>query len=63
MLVMIGKRGCLAPEVYREHYREADQLAAMISDAINETNKKGRPDYRAALLLAQQYLTTRRKRV
>jgi four helix bundle protein len=34
LLVRMDKRGHLTQEVYREHYREADELAAMISGAI-----------------------------
>ena len=41
LLVMIGKRGHLEREVYRIHYREADELAAMISGAIKSTYKRG----------------------
>jgi four helix bundle protein len=37
LLVMIGKRGCLTGEVYRRHYGEADELAAMVSGAIKST--------------------------
>ena len=37
LLVMIGKRGHLSRETYRVHYREADELAAMISGAIGST--------------------------
>ena len=37
LLVMVGKRGQLSREVYRAHYREADELAAMISGAIKST--------------------------
>jgi four helix bundle protein len=37
LLVMIGKRGHLSREGYRGHYREADELAAMISGAIAST--------------------------
>jgi len=37
LLVMIGKRGHLAREAYREHYREADEIAAMIVGAIRST--------------------------
>jgi len=37
LLVMVGKRGHLSREVYRAHYREADELAAMISGAIKST--------------------------
>jgi four helix bundle protein len=40
LLVMIGKRGCLTQEVYREHYGEADKLAAMISGAIQSTYRR-----------------------
>ena len=40
LLVMVGKRGCLRQEVYREHYREADELAAMISGAIKSTYER-----------------------
>ncbi|MDM8530915.1 four helix bundle protein [Anaerolineales bacterium HSG25] len=31
LLAMIGKRGCLARKVYSIHYREADEIAAMIT--------------------------------
>jgi four helix bundle protein len=31
LLAMIGKRGCLSREVYRVHYQEADEIAAMIT--------------------------------
>jgi len=37
LLVMVGKRGQLRREAYRAHYREADELAAMISGAIKST--------------------------
>jgi four helix bundle protein len=40
LLVMIGKREYLTQEVYREHYREADELAAMISGAIKSTYER-----------------------
>ena len=34
LLVMVGKRGCLAREDYRRYYGEADEIAAMITGAI-----------------------------
>jgi len=37
LLVMIGKRGHLVREAYREHYREVDEIAAMIVGAIRST--------------------------
>ena len=40
LLVMIGKRGYLSRERYREYYGEADELAAMISGAIAATRKQ-----------------------
>ncbi len=40
LLVMIGRRGCLTQEVYREHYGEADELAATRS--TNSTRSKTR---------------------
>ncbi len=39
LLVMIGKRGHLSREAYREHYEEADEIAAMIAGAIKSTYK------------------------
>jgi four helix bundle protein len=40
LLVIVGKRGGLTREVYREHYGEADELAAMISGAIKSTYER-----------------------
>ena len=37
LLVMIGKRGALEREAYRQYYAEADEIAAMISGAIKST--------------------------
>jgi hypothetical protein len=37
LLVMVGKRGGLTREVYREHYGEADELAAMISSTMSHS--------------------------
>ena len=39
-LVMVGKRGCLSREGYREHYGMADELAAMISGAIKSARQR-----------------------
>ena len=41
LLVMVGKRGCLKQEEYREHHSTADELAAMISGAIKSTRQRG----------------------
>ena len=38
--VMVGKRGCLSQEGYREHYTMADELAAMISGAIKSARQR-----------------------
>ena len=40
LLVIVGKRGGLTREVYRGHYGEADELAAMISGAIKSTYER-----------------------
>ena len=37
LLVMVGKRGALEREAYRQYYAEADEIAAMISGAIKST--------------------------
>ena len=34
LLVMIGKRGHLTREDYRQYYGEADEIAAMVTGAI-----------------------------
>jgi len=44
LLVMIGKRGHLSREVYRGHYEEADEIAAMIAGAIKSTYSRERRD-------------------
>ena len=31
LLAMVGKRGCLEREAYRQQYQEADEIAAMLS--------------------------------
>jgi four helix bundle protein len=40
LLVMMGKRGYLNRDKYREHYGEADELAAMITGAIRSTHER-----------------------
>jgi four helix bundle protein len=40
LLLMVGKRGCLGREGYREHYSMADELAAMISGAIKSARQR-----------------------
>ena len=40
LLAMIGKRGHLGRKMYRAYYREADELAAIISGAMASTRKR-----------------------
>ena len=40
LLVMIGKRGHLTQESYREYHKEADEIAAMIAGAIKSTHSR-----------------------
>jgi four helix bundle protein len=40
LLVMIGKRGHLTREAYRDHHQEADEIAAMLSGLAKSVNKK-----------------------
>jgi len=40
LLVMIGKRGHLTREDYQTYYREADEIAAMITGAIKAVSSR-----------------------
>ena len=40
LLVMMGKRGCLSREKYRQHYGEADELAAIITGAVRSARAR-----------------------
>jgi four helix bundle protein len=44
LLVMIGKRGCLAREAYQQHRAEANELAAMITGLMRaqDRDREGR---------------------
>jgi four helix bundle protein len=41
LLVVAGKRELISRDTYRELYREADELAAMVSGAINRARERG----------------------
>ena len=40
LLVMIGQRGHLTQEAYREYHGEANEIAAMITGAIKSTHSR-----------------------
>ena len=42
LLVIIGKRGCLTGEVYREHYGEADEVKEADRQALKSHHSEGR---------------------